>query len=567
MTKLHISTDFSLPLDVAGEAIGILATRGAGKSFTSAVLVEELFDAGVQTVVLDPTGVYWGLRGSGREKKGLPIYVFGGNHGDLPLEPTAGVLLADLAVDENNSFVIDLSGFDTKGEQTRFVRSFAERLYRRKAQKRDTLHLVVDEADEFAPQRPLGKDEPFMLGAMEAIVRRGRSRGLGVTLITQRSAALNKNVLDLVETLIVMRTLGPRDRKAIEGWISHHELADELGVLDSLPGLRTGKAWVWSPVRDILQSVDVRKIRTFDSYRTPKPGETQPQPREMAPIDLEDLGQRMAATVERAKAADPRELRKRIEQLERELRTRPVEQTIKEVAIEVPVVSDTVISELETMVAQLRDAATAIVDPIIDKTNEILHALSERHRLDQRAVRQVTTGQASASTHPAPEFDANGFAPTNPQQRVLDAIAWLEAMGLEADRLRVGFLAGYRQSGNFSNLISGLNTAGAVVYPRAGAVALTELGQQLADHPEAALTTSEVQERVMAILTKPQQRVLQAILDVYDDDISREDLAAKTDYAHTSGNFNNLVSGLTSLGLISRSRPGYVRAEDVMFVT
>src|SRR5574341_490489 len=176
--SLAISKDLSLPLDVAGEALGILATRGAGKSYTAAVLVEELFDASVQVVVLDPTGVWWGLRGS-EEKGGLPVYVFGGSHGDLPLEATAGGLFADLAVDERVSFVLDLSSFDTKGEQTRFVRAFAERLYRRKSQNRETLHLVIDEADEFAPQRPLGKDEPFMLGAVESIVRRGRSRGLG----------------------------------------------------------------------------------------------------------------------------------------------------------------------------------------------------------------------------------------------------------------------------------------------------------------------------------------------------------------------------------------------------
>jgi len=51
--------------------------------------------------------------------------------------------------------VFDLSGFDTKSQQTRFVRAFAERLYRRKSRNRSTLHLVIDEADEFAPQRPL----------------------------------------------------------------------------------------------------------------------------------------------------------------------------------------------------------------------------------------------------------------------------------------------------------------------------------------------------------------------------------------------------------------------------
>jgi len=565
---LRISEELELPLDVAGEAIGILATRGAGKSFTSAVLVEELFDAGVQTVVLDPTGVYWGLRGRGA-KDGLPIYVFGGAHGDIPLEATAGALLADLAVEERASFVLDLSAFDTKGEQTRFVRSFAERLYRRKSQHRETLHLIIDEADEFAPQKPLGRDEPFMLGAMETIVRRGRSRGLGCTLISQRSAAINKNVLNLIDTLIVMRTAGPNDRKAIEGWISHHEAADELGVLASLPGLRTGTAWVWSPVRDILQRIDVRPIRTFDSYRTPKPGEAQPQPRKMAEIDLASLGARMAATVERAKAADPRELRKRIEELERELRRRPVEQTVKEVAVEVPVLSDAQVIELEDAIKRMRDVATSIIEPVLDKANEMLHAIGERRLTDARVMRETArktvsrSGPRDGGPDSTPE---NGFEPSTSQQRVLDAIAWLESMGLEAERIRVGFLAEYRQSGNFNNIISSLNTAGAISYPKGGVVALTELGQHHAQHPETPLTTAEIHDRVMGKLKPAQQRVLQVVLERYPDDISREDLAEATGYTQ-SGNFNNIISSLSSLGVIAKSRAGHVRAEDVMFVT
>src|SRR6185437_283220 len=62
MTSLKLSSRFSLPVDVVTEAIGIVATRGAGKSFTSAVLIEEAIAAGVPVVVLDPTGVYHGLR-------------------------------------------------------------------------------------------------------------------------------------------------------------------------------------------------------------------------------------------------------------------------------------------------------------------------------------------------------------------------------------------------------------------------------------------------------------------------------------------------------------------------
>ena len=566
--KIHLSEGFSLPLDVVGEAIGILATRGAGKSHTAAVMVEEMFASNIQVVILDPTGVFWGLRGSG-EKDGLPIYVFGGQHGDLPLEPGAGEMLADLAVDDGHSFVLDLSGFDTKGEQTRFVRTFAERLYRRKAHFRSTLHLIVDEADEFAPQKPLGRDEPFMLGAMETLVRRGRSRGLGVTMISQRSAALNKNVLALSETLIVMRTPSPQDRKAIEGWVSHHHLADELGVLDSLPGLRTGTAWVWSPVRDVLKQVDIRRIRTFDSYRSPKAGEIPAQPRKMAEIDLKELGKRMSATVERAQASDPRVLRRKIEELSLELRKRPETETtiVKEVPVEVPVLSDSVIAELETIVQQLRDTSTQMIEPIIIKIDEIMLALTERKRVDSRTLRVVGSSPPVAQSTRKEEGPANnnGFVPSASQQKVLDAIAWLESTGLDAPRLRVGFLSGYRQTGHFNNLISSLSAEEAIDYPIPGIVALTEKGKQLARYPVEALTTAEVHERVLSQLKPVQQRVLQIVLSKHPEDISRDDLAAEAGYT-VNGHFNNLVSGLSSLSVIERSRAAHVRAADLMFV-
>ncbi|MBI2994736.1 MAG: hypothetical protein HYY48_11260, partial [Gammaproteobacteria bacterium] len=46
MKHLSLSPELRLPLDVAGEAVGLIANRGAGKSYTSAV-VENL--AGVSS--------------------------------------------------------------------------------------------------------------------------------------------------------------------------------------------------------------------------------------------------------------------------------------------------------------------------------------------------------------------------------------------------------------------------------------------------------------------------------------------------------------------------------------
>lgn len=99
---------------------------------------------------------------------------------------------------------------------------FAERLYHK---NRQPLHLVLDEADAFAPQRPM-KGQERLLGAIEDLVRRGRARGIGVTLVTQRAAVLNKDVLTQAEVLVALRTIAPQDREAINAWIRE---ADQLG--------------------------------------------------------------------------------------------------------------------------------------------------------------------------------------------------------------------------------------------------------------------------------------------------------------------------------------------------
>jgi len=80
----------------------------------------------------------------------LPVVIFGGDHADLPLAEIAGEMLADLVVDERVPAVLDLSTL-SKSAARRFMTDFAERLYHR---NRDPLHLVLDEADAFAPSAP-----------------------------------------------------------------------------------------------------------------------------------------------------------------------------------------------------------------------------------------------------------------------------------------------------------------------------------------------------------------------------------------------------------------------------
>jgi uncharacterized protein len=150
--SLSISKELSLPAEAVTETLAILAKRGAGKTYTAAVMVEEMLKASLPVVVVDPVGVRWGLRSSadGR-REGLPVVIMGGDHGDMPLAVGAGELIADVVVEDGLSVVLALSEF-RKGEQTRFMTGVAERLYHKNRQPRP---LVLDEADAFAPQRPM----------------------------------------------------------------------------------------------------------------------------------------------------------------------------------------------------------------------------------------------------------------------------------------------------------------------------------------------------------------------------------------------------------------------------
>src|SRR3970040_548061 len=107
---LEASAELSLPLDAGTNTQAVYGNKGMGKTNFAVVLAEELFRAGVRFSAMDPVGVWWGLKhGKKRGEKGLPILILGGPHGDIPIEPTAGAVVADLVADESVSTIVDIS--------------------------------------------------------------------------------------------------------------------------------------------------------------------------------------------------------------------------------------------------------------------------------------------------------------------------------------------------------------------------------------------------------------------------------------------------------------------------
>src|SRR5437867_6742954 len=100
VAKLHLAKNLALPLDAITQKFAFLGRSGAGKTYGAGKFVEELLDAGAQVLILDPVGNWYGLRLAADGKSpGIPIPIFGGDRGDIPLLHTGGALVADLVVD------------------------------------------------------------------------------------------------------------------------------------------------------------------------------------------------------------------------------------------------------------------------------------------------------------------------------------------------------------------------------------------------------------------------------------------------------------------------------------
>ncbi len=309
-----IAGDFMFPYEVITQSIGIVAARGAGKTYLTAVMAEEFLMAGLPFVVIDPMGVYWGLRsGADGESEGLDIYILGGDSADLPLDPSSGKAIARWVCDYRRPVILDLSNM-RKAEQRVFVADFAEEIY---AVNKLPLHMIVDEADLFIPQRA-SPEEKRVLAAFEDIVRRGRVRGCGISVVTQRPAVIHKDILTQIGTLIVLRMLGPQDRKSIEEWIRFHgDPYKQRIVLSSLASLPVGTAWVWSPGwLGVLKRISIRQKITFDSSAAPKPDEPPPLPPSYRnELDIDELRTALIDAIQ-FDPNDPAVMKARIAELE-----------------------------------------------------------------------------------------------------------------------------------------------------------------------------------------------------------------------------------------------------------
>jgi hypothetical protein len=562
---------FRLPLELVTQTAAVVGIRGSGKTVTATVEVEEALKAGVPVVVIDPTDVWWGLKSSADgEAAGYPVVIFGGTHGDLPLSADSGRTIADFVVEQRVPVILSLRHL-RKGQQREFVTGFAEQLYFRKGEPkhRTPLLVAIDEASTFVPQRVAG-DTARLVGAIQDLVRLGRSSGFGVILIDQRPASVNKDVLTQLEVLVAHRITSPQDRKALLEWIQQHDTEGHRATfLEQLASLPQGHAWFWSPALDVFELIHVRMRRTFDSSRTPKLGEVLEPPRAWAEIDITELRSRMEEAIAEAEANDPKELRGRIAELEQELAKSQAEISTDPDELKAAVEAATAslraeLAEERAWLDMIRERAQEIIQLATREIHVSALPADTQHAAPGKIRHDVPAPGHNPPAPPAPP--AAGEQLPTPQQRILDALATYRAFGQEeVDVTAAAMLAGYRPgTGHFNNTRGAMNSAGLITYPRPGFIALTAEGLRHAA-PKRIGSLEELHAAWMEVLEGPQRRILQVLLDAYPDALTTDQLAAAAGFSPNTGHFNNTRGSLRTLGAVEYPQRGYGRASDLLF--
>lgn len=594
--KFQIAENLKLPADAITQTFGFFGRKGSGKTYAAGRLAEEFLNASVQIVVLDPIGNWYGLRldDTGKRPSRFHIPILGGEHGDVPLQVKGGAIVADFAVSTGSSMIVDVSHF-RKHERKEFVTEFAEQLFHQKKTKRSPMHIIIEEAQVFAPQKTF-KGEERMLGALEDIVRLGRNYGIGSSMISQRPQSVNTELRNQCEPLVVFQLVAKHERDAIGGWMEHMGVESDL---EALAKLKVGECFFWSPAwLDQFTKTKFLKKQSFDASATPKIGEHIENPKQLGPVDLEALHAALKDTIERAKAEDPRELKRQIADLRRQLAAAPKErERVETERVEIPVIKDSQVKALERIFGRImveaerhgkammrfwqiqNEVAKALQESILgavksvagvrplSQTNPHVQGLEGRRRLarsveSSTAIENRRYRNASRTGEKLKIIAANLNGDEKLGKCETAILATLAQHG-ECDMGRLALLSGYRRSGGYKNSVSKLRTLGYLDGPNTGIMKITEAGLKVGEFD--ALPAGR--ELFNYWLNSPRmgvcEREIMKMLDGRRNGSTIDEIAEATEYA-LSGGFKNSLSKLRTAGVIVGRNTERMRLSEEM---
>lgn len=552
MNKAFLNDKIFLDLEsLVDTRLLIQANSGGGKSYLIRRLLEQSHGK-VQQIVIDLEGEF----GTLREKYD---YILAGKDGDVPANPKSAPLLARKLLELGVSAIVDLYELPHQ-DRKRFVRLFLEAMIDAPKELWHPVLLVIDEAHQFCPE----KGEAESAAAVIDICTRGRKRGYCAILATQRLSKMNKDAAAECNNKLIGRTGLDIDMK---------RAAEELGFTGkeqylSLRSLESGEFFAFGPA--ISRQVIPIKIGTVETQH-PKAGARfkthTVQPTAKIREVISKLADLPKEAEEEARTVD--ELKKEVRELKRHKCEVVNQNPIKIEKIEVPMVGKRALEGLTKSEKELRRASKLILDASQNIESNI-NKLSGEIAKVQRPNNPIPPKESLAKYPIANSIkvtEEKTSILSGPEQRIVNAIAWMESIGVEEpEQTAVAFLAGYTVGGGgFNNPKGSLRSKGLIEY-RGNNLVLTVNGRIFASPPLETLNTAALHEKILARLPGPEQRLLKPLLMSYPGYLSNDELAQQSGYQVGSGGFNNPKGRLKTLGLIEYPVPGTAKARDILFI-
>jgi DNA helicase HerA-like ATPase len=194
----------------------------------------------------------------------------------------------------NRASIITMKGISPQMQGMIVAKLCSDLFEARKMEQVPPGMLIVEEAHNFCPER--GYDKTASTEILRTIASEGRKFGLGLMVISQRPARIDKNILSQCNTQIIMKMTNPNDLKAISKGLEgiSSEVEEELkrlppGVsllvsndieLPVLVDIRVRKSKHGGGSVNILKSAASQQTADLKKSNIPKPSTHQKPQRE-----------------------------------------------------------------------------------------------------------------------------------------------------------------------------------------------------------------------------------------------------------------------------------------------
>jgi len=160
-------------------------------------------------------------------------------------------------VQEGRASIIDMKGVNPDLQAMIVSKLCTDIFDARKLNTVPPCMLVIEEAHNFCPEK--GFERTVSTDILRTIASEGRKFGLGLMVVSQRPARVDKNILSQCNTQIIMKVTNPNDLKAISKGL------EGIGsdVEDDIKSLAPGVAMIVSTYieRPILVDIRTRKSK------------------------------------------------------------------------------------------------------------------------------------------------------------------------------------------------------------------------------------------------------------------------------------------------------------------